>query len=176
MQQYSSSMRAVCNPFSIQRRISKKPLVVLETGVSDGISTLSILLALEENQKGSLYSIDFPDIGMPKLYGKPPGWIIPPHLKKRWCLIVGKSSDELKPLLNRLKCVDVFFHDSEHSYINMMREFETVHMKMTENSCILSDDASANSSIADFAISHKIEKENVVFLRSMESDLAGIIL
>lgn len=60
-----------------------KPEIVVETGVSDGMSSFFILSALKENQKGNLYSIDLPDVGMPRLYGKEPGWIVDDMLRKR---------------------------------------------------------------------------------------------
>ena len=53
-----------------------KPEIVIETGVSDGMSSHFILSALYENKKGNLYSIGLPEVGMPKLYGKEHGWIV----------------------------------------------------------------------------------------------------
>ena len=76
-----------------------KPDIVVETGVSDGMSSFIILSALNENGKGKLYSIDLADVGMPKLYGKEPGWIVDEELRKRWTLIYGKTSDEMQNLL-----------------------------------------------------------------------------
>jgi len=58
-----------------------KPEIVIETGVFEGHSSLAILLALEENNKGCLYSIDLPSPSLP--LGKEPGWIVPEHLRKR---------------------------------------------------------------------------------------------
>ena len=41
---------------------------------------------------------------------------IPPELKQRWTLILGRSQEELPPLLERLGTIDSFMHDSEHSF------------------------------------------------------------
>ena len=94
-----------------------KPGIVIETGVFEGHSSLSILSALKENNKGFLYSIDLPSPDLPS--GKVPGWMVPEHLRKRWDLRAGKSSDLLPTLLLEVKDVDIFLHDSEHSYENM---------------------------------------------------------
>jgi len=94
-----------------------KPEIVIETGVFEGHSSLSILSALKENNKGSLYSIDVPSPDLPS--GKVPGWTVPEHLRNRWDLRAGKSSDLLPALLLEVKDVDIFLHDSEHSYENM---------------------------------------------------------
>ena len=45
---------------------SLKPHIAVETGVSDGMSSLMILSAMKDNRIGHLYSIDLPDVGMPK--------------------------------------------------------------------------------------------------------------
>jgi len=47
------------------------PKIVVETGVEHGISTSFILEALEDNNKGFLYSVDFPPEGIQS------GWIVP---------------------------------------------------------------------------------------------------
>jgi len=94
-----------------------KPKIVVETGVSAGRSSAFILQALEDNNYGYLYSID-PDPNA--------GFAIPDVLKKRWFFIPKKSSEALPSLLERLNKVDMFLHDSLHTYENMMYEFETV--------------------------------------------------
>ncbi len=42
---------------------SLKPETVLETGVASGLASAYILLALRQNKKGKLYSIDLPSEG-----------------------------------------------------------------------------------------------------------------
>ncbi|MHB8560216.1 MAG: class I SAM-dependent methyltransferase [Thermoplasmataceae archaeon] len=110
--------------------IRLKPETVIETGVSDGMSSLFVLSALQKNGRGNLYSIDFPEVGMPRLYGKEPGWIVDDSLRSQWSIIYGKSSEKLPFLLRDVKQVDVFLHDSEHSYSNMKFEFSTVLERM----------------------------------------------
>jgi len=117
-----------------------RPSTVVETGVASGRSSAAILQALADNNKGILYSIDLDQkfAGMPEEYitetgrtefkgfvphGKKPGWLIPDALKNRWELILGDSKIELPKLVSRLEEIDVFYHDSEHSYDNMLFEF-----------------------------------------------------
>ena len=126
-----------------------KPEIVIETGVFEGHSSLSILLALEENNKGYLHSIDLPSPSLPP--GKEPGWIVPEHRRKRWDLKPGKSSDLLPGLLEEIKEVDIFLHDSEHSYENMYWEYKTAWEYLRKGGLLLSHDISQNSAFKDFA-------------------------
>lgn len=153
-----------------------KPEIVVETGVSDGMSSFIILSALNENGKGKLYSIDLADVGMPKLYGKEPGWIVDEELRKRWTLIYGKTSDELPELLEKLKHVDIFLHDSEHSYENMQFEFSLALKYMKEGSLLLSDDARANSAFEDLRNIEGFNQNRMCFLIGRDSDLGALML
>jgi predicted O-methyltransferase YrrM len=126
-----------------------KPKTIIETGVFEGHSSLAFLLALEENNEGSLYSIDLPSSSLPS--GKEPGWIVPVKLRKRWDLRLGKSMDLLPSMLEELKEVDVFLHDSEHSYENMYWEYKTAWPCIRKDGLILSHDVSQNAAFRDFA-------------------------
>jgi len=130
----SISENAALNWYSVIRKF--KPKVIVETGVCNGISTAVILMALKNNDNDAyLYSIDYPEYAKINSFddnfwngkggavipsGKEPGWLIPNELKTNWKLIIGKSTDELRPLLINLKHIDFFLHDSEHSYECMM--------------------------------------------------------
>jgi len=141
-----------------------KPEIVLETGVASGISSAYILSALKENKKGKLFSIDLPyeiDKEYPLNYikkegetfiprDKNPGWLIPEELKKGWHLEFGKSSEKLLPLLNELKSIDIFIHDSEHSYENMIWEYQTVWPFLKENGILFSHDINWNTAFDEF--------------------------
>lgn len=128
-----------------------KPEIVVETGVEVGGTTAFILKALEDNNKGTLYSIDFPDYELVHIRGKEVGFVVPEGLKKRWVLKIGKSKDLLPNLLDEINKVDVFLHDSEHSYANMMFEYATVWPYLTEGGLLLSDDISMNKALRDFS-------------------------
>ena len=130
------------------------PEIVVETGVASGVSTAFILKALEDNNQGTLYSIDYPwrelDEEFPFPEGKEPGFVIPEYLRRRWILKVGKSKDILPNLLNELGRVDVFLHDSEHTYENMMFEYSTAWGYLSRGGLLLSHDTDWNSAFSDF--------------------------
>jgi predicted O-methyltransferase YrrM len=85
--------------------------------------------------------------------GKEPGWIIPDHLRHRWELTIGRSQDRLPTLLGELGKIDLFLHDSEHSYDCMSFEFRTAFGHLRSGGILASDDASWNSAFEDFAAS-----------------------
>ncbi|MFQ5761989.1 MAG: class I SAM-dependent methyltransferase [Candidatus Bathyarchaeia archaeon] len=137
-----------------------RPNVVVETGVWYGASTAFILEALENNGKGELYSIDLPNtryrtdngslivdgVGMPENTGV----LVPPNLRHRWHLILGKSQEKLTPLLKSLGEIDVFIHDGEHTYDAMMFEFQTAFEFLRCGGVLISDDVHDNGAFHDF--------------------------
>lgn len=140
-----------------------KPDVVLETGVAAGLSSAFILKALERNERGVLYSIDLPNYE-PEYFrklGLTPGAILPPgresgfavpdSLRKRWVLRIGKSQEVLPSLLEETGRVDIFLHDSEHTYENMTFEYSTVWPYLSEGGLLISHDIGWNSAFDDFA-------------------------
>lgn len=126
-----------------------RPDLVLETGVGAGVSSTYILCALEENRQGRLFSIDLPYLDANGQTTEP-GWAIPDELKFRWRLDSGKSHEKLPPALEELKSVDIFFHDSEHSYSNMKWEFETIWPYLRQGGILLADDVYANNAFFEF--------------------------
>lgn len=148
-----------------------KPSVMVETGVASGTSSAYVLKAMEKNRRGQLCSIDLPegDTRDPKYttfqfqrkgrFGPtliPPnlrtGYAVPEEFKKRWRLILGDSKVELPKLLKELGALDIFFHDSMHSYDHMMFEFQTAYPFIRpEGGLLLSDDVSWNRSFKDFS-------------------------
>ena len=123
-----------------------KPDIFVETGVSAGESSTFILQAMEDNKKGKLYSVDFPQAIVEKGLttispeGTSSGWLIPDYLKHRWELTLGKSEDVLPPLLEKLEKIDIFFHDSLHTYDHMLFEYNTCWDHLTDNGILISDD------------------------------------
>jgi hypothetical protein len=143
-----------------------RPEVAVETGVANGFSTAFALLALRENGAGHLHSIDLPRevgrayepgtfyegegrAGIPS--GSEPGWLIPPELKERWTLVLGRSQEELPPLLDRVGAVDSFMHDSEHSFDCMWFEFNAAWPHVREGGVLLSDDVNSTEAFPRFA-------------------------
>lgn len=149
-----------------------RPRVIVETGVCNGFSSSFILAALDRNAEGQLYSLDLPEIAgeiapvAEQSHGKvfwegklgaviPPGeqsgWIIPDRLRSRWHLTLGRTQETLPPLLRELGEIDLFFHDSEHSYECMTFEFSAAWPVLRPGGILLADDYSWNEAMADFA-------------------------
>jgi predicted O-methyltransferase YrrM len=153
--------------FSVLREF--KPDVAVETGVCNGFSTAFMLLALRLNQKGRLYSIDFPEVAgteyAPGTFwdgkgrsaipqGLEPGWLIPDELRNRWELTLGKSQEKLPALLGRLGQIDFFIHDSEHSYECMWFEYSQAYEVLRPGGLLASDDINWNDAFTAFAKQH----------------------
>ena len=150
--------------YAIMRHL--RPEVAVETGVANGFSTAFSLLALHENGSGRLHSIDLPrEVGRdyePGTFyegegragipgGAQPGWLIPAELKERWTLTLGRTQDELPPLLERLGTIDSFMHDSEHSFECMWFEFDEAWPHLREGGVLLSDDVNSTEAFPRFA-------------------------
>lgn len=128
-----------------------QPRIVVETGVCWGFSSAFILYALEKNKLGNLYSIDLPhQPGQEIPEGRNCGWLVPRELMSRWELIIGSSKDRLPILLQKLNQIDIFYHDSHHSYENMLFEFDTVWNFIKPTGLLLSDDITENKAFDYF--------------------------
>jgi predicted O-methyltransferase YrrM len=142
-----------------------RPQVAVETGVCNGVSTAFLLLALEDNGEGELHSIDLPEVAGEEYEqgtfwdgkggavippGKEPGWMVPVDLQHRWHLVLGRSQDELPPLLERLGAIDFFMHDSEHSYECMSFEFRAAWEALREGGVLVADDVNVNTAWEEF--------------------------
>lgn len=131
-----------------------KPKLIVETGVAYGNSSSFILKALNENKKGQLYSIDY--VFRPWESRETIGSAIPAELKDRWKLVFGPASKQLKKTLQDLGQIDIFFHDSLHTYRNMIFEFSTAWPHIKKGGFLLSDDINDNSAFFRFYSSLKI--------------------
>ena len=138
-----------------------KPRVVVETGVAAGASSAYILKALVNNGFGNLYSIDLPNVeyinakkGKTHNDNLPTnaqsGFAIPQELRSKWVLTLGDSRLELPNLLNKVEEVDLFFHDSLHTYDAMLFEYETVWPHIKRGGVLVSDDVTWNGAFEEF--------------------------
>lgn len=92
----------------------------------------------------TLYSIDLPDeTGLS-------GWAVPGELKSRWRLFQGSSIDLLSEILNKIEIMDIFLHDSNHTYEHMMFEFKTIWPYLRNNGIFLAHDVGRNDALFDF--------------------------
>lgn len=143
-----------------------RPRAVVETGVCSGVSSAYLLRALAENGTGHLHSVDLPELEalvghgpggsatrpvalVPE--GKEAGWAVPEELRERWTLHRGRTRDLLPGVLEAVGPVDLFLHDSEHSYENMVWEYRTVWPVLRPGGWLVSDDVWWNGAFRDFA-------------------------
>jgi predicted O-methyltransferase YrrM len=115
-----------------------KPKNVIETGVAYGITTAFILKAMHVNGIGHLYSVDLPPLA-PNA-NESTGRAVPDCLRSRWTLCRGKSSRILPTLLRQVETIDIFIHDSLHTYQNELFEFETAWPFLRGSGVLVSDD------------------------------------
>lgn len=140
-----------------------RPEIVVETGGTPGKSTAFILCAMHRNGYGHLYTIDLPpaavhetQLQMRESYhealpsGASSGWVVPEELKERHTQMLGSSHEHLPTVLKEVQTVDIFLHDSDHSYENMTWEFQTAFPALGETGLLLSDDVRANDAFSDF--------------------------
>ncbi|PSG99718.1 MAG: hypothetical protein BRC28_03185 [Nanohaloarchaea archaeon SW_4_43_9] len=150
----------------------QEPDIVVETGVCNGMSTLAILESLDAS--GKLCSIDLPEKpnssedefwsgkgGSVIPPNKSPGWIIPEDLRENWELILGNSMYELPDLLEDLEKIDIFIHDSEHSYEMMMFEFCLAWKHLKKGGYLVCDDHNWNNAFHDFAEEKELAKYRI---------------
>lgn len=139
-----------------------RPRVMIETGVFDGHSTVLTLEALSHNDGGLLISIDLPAVetiagsthAMPDTTlpsGRQPGWIIPEALRDRHRLLLGDSKALLPRTLEEFPDLDIFMHDSLHTYEHMMFEYRTAWPHIRRGGLLLSDDIMWNAAFHRFS-------------------------
>jgi hypothetical protein len=70
-----------------------------------------------------------------------------------WNLVVSDSRIILPLVLDRIGPIDVFIHDSEHSFGQMMFEFSSAWPFIRESGLLVSDDEDYNSAFREFVLS-----------------------
>jgi hypothetical protein len=158
-----------------------KPDHVVETGVSSGVSSAHVLLALRENGRGLLHSIDLPvsqrgpqlsekesPVSLPP--GRESGWAVPEELVSGWDLWVGPSEALLPQLVAELDRVDLFLHDSLHTPEHLAFELDTIRPKLKPGSIVLAD----NTEWTGRAFDRFAESIGAVVHRRGGSDLVGL--
>jgi predicted O-methyltransferase YrrM len=119
----------------------QQPETLIETGCATGTTSALILYALAQNQHGHLHSIDlrFPTDWL-TANNLPSGFLVPDALRSRWTLIEQDTKLALPTLLGQLGRVDLFYHDSDHSYVHQMWEYLSVWPYLKPRGILCSDD------------------------------------
>lgn len=149
-----------------------RPQVVVETGVSRGITSRVILEALERNGAGRLWSIDLPPLEEP--WRKLAGSAVPEGLRSRWTYLRGASRRRLPPLVRQLGTIDLFIHDSLHTEDNLRMELAYAWPALRPGGLVLVDDAVMCNAFAravpelkpaaSFAASHEAKHDVIAVL------------
>ncbi len=159
-----------------------EPEIMVETGVCNGFSSSVILKAMEENDKGHLYSVDLP-VRIDELKGEertgavlPPekdsGWAVPSDLRERWTLMIGNTYDELPKVFGSISNgIDVFLHDSDHSYETMMFEFALAWRNLKKDRFLLADNIDFSEAFFDFADAKELKKYHLADMGMMIKDV-----
>jgi predicted O-methyltransferase YrrM len=124
---------------------SQRPSTIVETGVANGVSSFIMLAALEHNGAGTLHSFDVShDVGSLVARRDTSRWVL--HVLNRQ-----NAGSEFRRTIGSLPPIDLFFHDSDHSYGWQMLEFSVVSDRLASPSVFASDDIDASHAFMDFA-------------------------
>jgi Methyltransferase domain len=114
---------------------ARKPKLVVETGVHDGLGSAVLLRALQRNAAdgvdGMLVSFDI---------NEQAGWLIPDFLRSRHELEIGSAPACFVEAFKGRR-VDLFVHDSDHGFEHEMAEFEAIAPLCAPNAVLITDNA-----------------------------------
>jgi len=156
-----------------------EPRIMVETGVCNGFSSSVILKAMEDNGKGDLYSVDLPvnideissegRTGAVLPPGKGSGWAVPDALRKRWTLRVGNTYHELPKIFEEIpEQIDIFLHDSDHSYETMMFEFALAWRNLRKEGILLADNIDHSEAFFHFTEAKELKRYRVADMGMMK--------
>jgi len=126
---------------------SKKPSLVVETGVANGISTNAIVSALnEDSSRGWLHSFDV----LPETKASYTG-------KGKWSfhlLDKKRTHKQLSVAVGNLPLVDIWLHDSNHGYRWQKFEYLLALSRLKEDGTLTSAYIYASPAWGEIAKSH----------------------
>jgi predicted O-methyltransferase YrrM len=153
-----------------------KPKTIVQTGVCNGLSAAFMMLGLVKNgPAGRLHAIDLPPVfnsadpgwavkgkvyGVVIPEGKSSGWIVPDAYRDRFEVWNGDAKELLPKMVDKVDVIDLFYHDSDHTYDHMMFEFREAKRKLKPGGLIVGDDVSWNASVWDFADEYRVPSYN----------------
>lgn len=121
-----------------------RPATVFETGVANGHSTFVLLAALKRNGSGRLHSTDIRD-DIAALVDSPMRFPWKYHR-----LPLTRSREALESLVASLPPIDLFLHDSDHSYAWQRFEYDALRKHLARGGVLISDDVDASYAFLDF--------------------------
>lgn len=127
-----------------------KPDIVVETGVAAGFSSSTILTAMKQNDKGHLFSSDFPYFRLPNPE-QYVGVVVEDGLKDRWSLHLKGDEYNLPEIMKSLTGKIALFHyDSDKSYDGRAFAMDAVRPHLTPDAVLVIDDIQDNSYFHDY--------------------------
>lgn len=115
-----------------------QPDHVVETGTHLGFGSSAIAAALIRNGHGRLTTIDTdPESGY--------------LIEEPWSKVIDRRIGDSVKVVSQLRDVDLFLHDSLHTYDHETRELAAVEAHLRDRALVLSDNAHETSALADWA-------------------------
>lgn len=130
-----------------------RPEVVMETGVAHGVSSRVVLEALNLNDRGHLWSIDVANPLNLQVHGQE-GAAVTEACRPRWTYVEGESRRRMPSLVAEVGKVELFVHDSLHTFKNTLFEMEQAASVMPPGGVMLIDDIRSHDGFATFARRH----------------------
>jgi Methyltransferase domain len=129
----------------------RRPQLIVETGIHDGLGSAMLLRALERNEAegapGTLLSVDVDPAA---------GWLVDDRLRQRW-EPVHESTFTALPRLLRGREVGMLIHDSDHTYDCELFEFTQAIEHRAGQVTLVSDNAHATSALRDVAAENGVD-------------------
>jgi predicted O-methyltransferase YrrM len=149
-----------------------RPSRVVETGVAHGITSTYILRGLADNAHGTLHSIDLPPL-VPDAQ-RHVGQFIPHSLRNRWTLTIGSARKALPRILDAAGAIDIFVHDSLHTYFHMKWELETSLAALRAGGVLIADDIEGNQAFEEMT-RHPSVASWVVIRQQGKDAICGVL-
>jgi Methyltransferase domain len=125
----------------------RRPQLMIETGVHDGLGSLILLRALERNRAegapGELVSFDINPAA---------GWLVGSH--PQWELRIEPSRAGLERVLAERAELGIFIHDSLHTYENERFELGVAAPRLAEGGVLVTDNAHVSRALRDTCIEY----------------------
>jgi predicted O-methyltransferase YrrM len=129
---------------------SRRPRVVVETGVAAGWSSRAVLEAMAANGEGHLWSSDLPYLRQ-RDSDRSIGCLVPDAMRDRWTLLVDGDHRNLPAILEQCGPIDLFHYDSDKSRHGRQWAMDRVQSHLSSDAMVVMDDIGDNLFFADLA-------------------------
>lgn len=143
---------------------------VIETGVSYGWSSLTLLLSLSQRSNSHLISTDLPYFfeGSEQYVG----CVVPSELKRFWTILPAADREALPQVLKILNVIDMAHYDSDKFYEGRMWAYPKLWNALKPGGILISDDIHDDFAFRDFSDS---VGENPIIVQTPKSEDAKYV-